>query len=106
MVGQHEDHGTRTDNQVSVWELISQVASEGNATRLANWPDRIVPHAVPPDEWPTGELPRIDELVEPRREADAVCRSVLSEDEDAEGIWGNRGPRPYQAADRNLRGSH
>lgn len=96
MAGQHEDRGVRAVDQISVWDLISRVADEGNAIRLALWPNRVVPSATSSAEWPTGELPRVNELADAESDSDTDCQPPASQDEDPDELWGNRGPRPYQ----------
>lgn len=63
MSGQHEERGVRS-NQVSVGELIARTIREGMPCRLADWPERVVPAATPPDDWPTGELPCLAGIVD------------------------------------------
>jgi hypothetical protein len=44
---------------IRVGRLIAKVAAEGRAVRLGTWPAPCVPADTPPEDWPTGELPRI-----------------------------------------------
>ena len=107
MAGRHAEHRA-IDTEVSVIELIARLTHEGTHLRLANWPQRVVSSTAPPEDWPTGELPRlsrVDGLAVPGATAARDLNLALtyersknddSADDAAEVLWGNRGPRPFQ----------